>query len=88
MGRKATPTVRDMIEKYRKDMQPFRRAMKPQYGQHYDHLFDNIRYHAMPANYGGTLDIKWTLMFTACIGQQRQIDQLKERVEELKAGGD
>lgn len=79
---KTLPTIRDEIERLREDMQPFRRAMKPQYEHHYDHLFENITYHAMPAKMANRLDVKWLLLFTACIGQQRQIDELREEFEE------
>lgn len=82
MGR-SQPTIRNKIELLRDELQPFRRAMKPQNQQYYDRVFENINYLAMPVKITGRIDVKWLFLFAAVVAQQKQLDELQEEIEEL-----
>lgn len=79
---KTLPTVRNQIEALRDELMPFRRGMKPQNQEYYDSVWENIRYLAMPTKVSGRIDTKWVMLFAAAVAQQRQLDQLEERLDE------
>lgn len=81
---KTLPTFRNHIENCRTDLAPFKRAMKPQNKELFDQVFNNIRYLSMPAKATGRMDTDWLILFNLCVGQQREIRELRERLNELE----
>lgn len=80
MGR-SQPTVRNLIERRRDDMQNYRRMLRAQHQDAYDALWDHAYYDAPSIKAAGDLDVPWLMLFAICRGQQHELDELREQLE-------
>lgn len=81
---KTNPTYRDTVRYLREDaFENYRRGLRIQHQERFDHLWDETALHSMAgsAYTGDAIDAVWMSMF---IVQQRELDELRDRVDELE----
>lgn len=81
---KTNPTFRDTVRRMREDYWvQYRRALRIQHQERFDHLWDESELHSMAgsAYTRDAIDAVWMSMFLV---QQRELDELRDRVDELE----
>ncbi|SFR41969.1 hypothetical protein SAMN04487947_1207 [Halogeometricum rufum] len=82
---KTNPTVRDKIQAYEDSLTNFRRAMPVETQQYFDAVFDRIHGYGAPLGAANPIQPKTEMLLAAVIDQEREIQRLQERVEELES---
>lgn len=81
MGR-SQPTVRDFIEQRRDDLGPYRRTLRRKDQPSFDRLWEHGANDAPGIKMAGLTDVDWGILFAICRRQQRELDALREQIEE------
>lgn len=81
----STPTFRNLIERRREEMDPYRRFLRARYQPAFDRLFEHAYMYAPSAKLANDPDYGWLILFNMVLGNQREIRELKLRVSELEA---
>lgn len=81
---KTQPTYRDRLRRLEADWEPFERALRTQYQEDYAQLWTHARDYADAAGIQNEVTTMEPFLVTVCLGQQKQIRELKERVYELE----
>lgn len=81
MGR-TNPTYRDFLRRFEDRCGPFRRALRREYREDYDRLFDHARNHADAAGYLNGTDPELAALLSILLAQERELRRLRERLEE------
>jgi len=84
MGR-SKPTVRSYIEQLRERMEPYRRPLRMQDHDSYDRLWEHAAYDAPSIKMADNGDVDWLILFAIARGQQREIEDLKERLAAVES---
>lgn len=86
MGR-SQPTVRNLIEKRRDELDSYRRALRMRHQDSFDRLWEHAALDAPSIKMGDASGFSTNelILFAICRGQQREIDQLKQRLDEIDA---
>lgn len=80
---KTKPTVRNMIERRRERMKPYKRPLRLRHHDSYEQLWGHAATDAPSIKMTDDGDVGWLMLFAICRGQQREIEKLRERVESL-----
>jgi hypothetical protein len=80
MGR-TNPTYRDTLRHLEDDWQPYRRALRHRDQERFDALWGYTRDYADAAGYLSHPDPSVVMLFSICLAQQRQLDEVFEAVE-------
>lgn len=83
MGR-TNPTYRDKVRHLREEWEQYRRAIRYQHKERFDHLWDEAQLYSMAGNAMGGYDVQATIWMGMFLVQQREIEELRGRVEELE----
>ena len=86
MGR-STPTFREQMEKLRSKWERYRRALRRQHKQRFDHMWTRATRHNMAGNSLNARNPQDALWMGIALSQQREIDELRERLEDLEEKG-
>lgn len=78
MGR-TNPTYRDYLQSVEDDSQSFRRALRREYTQDFDQLFDRARTHADAAGYHNSTDPDVALLLSILLAHEHELRQLREQ---------
>lgn len=82
---KTNPTYRDHVQSWASDFESFRRALVYERQDAADELVEHVhKVAAAGGNYNAT-DPMETILLSICVGQQEEIQQLRERVDELES---
>lgn len=81
---KTQPTYRDRLRRLESDWEPFERALRSQYQDDWSQLWNHARKYADAAGIQNEVTTIEPFLVTVCLGQQKQIRELEERVEELE----
>lgn len=80
MGR-TNPTYRDVLRRYEERWQPYRRALRRQYQQDFDRLFERAQKHADAAGYMNAEDPHVAALFSMLLAQEAEIRELREEFD-------
>lgn len=82
---KTNSTYRDRVTHARENIwDSYRRALRHDAQQRFDHLWDEAAQHSMAGGaFNPGSDVERTVFMSMFLAQQREIDQLRERVAEL-----
>jgi hypothetical protein len=80
MGR-TNPTYRDTLRDLESDWQAYRRGLRRRDQERFDALWGYTREYADAAGYLSHPDPSIVMLFSICLAQQRQLDELLETVE-------
>lgn len=83
MGR-SQPTYRDRLRRLESEYQPFERALRRDAQQDFGRLFDHGRNYADAAGIQNEPTVLEPFLLSVCLGQQRELRELRERVAELE----
>lgn len=81
---KTQPTYRDRIRRFESRWEPFLRALRREYHDAYQRLFTHARQFADAAGIQNEPTTFEPVMWSVCLGQQHEIQQLKDRVGTLE----
>lgn len=81
MGR-STPTFREQMENLRSEWERYRRALRLQHQERFNHMWTRATRHNMAGNALNARDPQDALWMGIALSQQREIDRLEERVSE------
>lgn len=81
---KSRPTVRNMIERRRDDMEPYKKPLRRKHQDSYERLWEHAALDAPSMKMTDDGDIGWLILFGMLRGMQREIEVLEERVGELE----
>ncbi|WP_336037942.1 hypothetical protein [Halobacterium yunchengense] len=80
MGR-TNPTYRDHLDAYEQRCQPFRRALRYEYEQDFDRLFERARNHAHAAGHLNDVDPERAAVLSMLLAQEAELRALRERLD-------
>lgn len=84
---KTRPTFRDWYQHFRDtELTAYRRALRRQDQERFDRLMHKGEDYAMPAKAWNPPELRAAAWLNLFMVQQREIDALRERVEELEGG--
>lgn len=83
MGR-TNPTYRDVIRGLEDNWSQYRRALRRVDRPYFDRLFEHARAHADAAGYLNHEDAETTLLVAVVLEQEKEIQDLHERVQALE----
>lgn len=81
---KTQPTYRDKLRRLEADWEPFERALRAQYQADWKQLWNHARNYADAAGIQNEVTTIEPFLVTVCLGQQKQIRELEQRVAELE----
>lgn len=84
MGR-TNPTYRDRLRQIESEYEPFRKALRKQYVDHFDQLFDHGRQFADAGGYQNAMDTMEPFLLSIVLAQEKRISELEAGVEELES---
>lgn len=76
--------MRDQLDRLEREWQPFRRSLRRRHQPSFDALFERARGHADAATQQNPRDPWRALVFAALLAQERELANLRERVDELE----
>lgn len=81
MGR-SKPTVRNVIERRREDLEPYKRPLRARHHDSFDRLWEHAALDAPSIKMAdtGPLSINELILLAICRGQQREIEKLQEAI--------
>ncbi|UHQ96234.1 hypothetical protein [Natrinema halophilum] len=79
---KTNPTYRDQLRRLEEDWQPFRRALRVQYQEEFDQLFDNARQFADAAGVQNEMMVMEPFLMSVLLAQECRIRVLEVCLEE------
>jgi hypothetical protein len=83
MGR-TNPTFRDLLQAMERRWGDYRRGLRRRNQERFDRLFVDAAEYADAAGYLNHEEPFQPVLFSICLAQQRRIESLEERVEELE----
>jgi hypothetical protein len=83
MGR-TNPTFRDTLSGMEDQWQPYRRGLRRQDQDRFDTLWGYARDHADAGGYLNHPDPAIVMLMSICLGQQRRLDELQDRLTTLE----
>ena len=83
MGR-TNPTYRDVLRNLEDDWQEYRRALRRQDQQHFDHLFEHARGYADAAGYLNHPQPMILVLISIALAHEQQLSDLAERVDAIE----
>ena len=83
---KTQPTYRDRVDRFEEDWSQYRRALRRRDQHLFDEIMEHIHAQAMAGGAQNHREPRWTFWIATAIGQQKQINDLQERVDALEAG--
>lgn len=86
MGR-TNPTYRNFLEAYESDWAPFRRALRRQYREDFDRLFERAAEHAAAAGVQNPPDPTESLLLSLLVAHEAELRRLRERIATLESDG-
>lgn len=81
---KTQPTYRDRLRRLEADWEPFERALRREFHPAWGDLWDHSRNFADAAGIQNEVTTIEPFLVTVCLGQQKQIRELEERVREIE----
>lgn len=87
MGR-TNPTYRDWLQRTEQRWQPYRRALRRQWKEDFDRLFERAGGHADAAGYLNATDQEHVMLMSMMLSQEREIQRLRARIEALESRRD
>ena len=82
---KTRPTFRRWFQHFREnDLKRYRRALRYQDQERFDQLLDDSEDYAMAAKAWNPPELREAVWLNLALAQQREIDELRERVEALE----
>ena len=81
---KTNPTYRDTLIAMENDWNDYRRALRRQYLVPFDRLWTHSRRFAAAGGHQSHGNPIVTALISICLGQQPEIDDLQERLDELE----
>lgn len=78
---KTNPTYRDTLSEFENDWTPYRRALRSEYKDHFDRLFDQARNFADAGGIQNHPDPIATHFVSILLAQECRIAELEERLE-------
>ncbi|WP_265109164.1 hypothetical protein [Halosolutus halophilus] len=84
MGR-TNPTYRDRLRRLEEDWQPFRRALRQEFQEEFDQLFDHGRGFADAAGIQNEMTVMEPFLISVCLAQEFRIEELESEIKELRA---
>lgn len=82
MGR-SQPTVRNLIERRRESLQPYKRMLRARDQESFEQLWELAAYDAPSIKAAGLADVDWGILFAICRQQQEELEELRSRLESL-----
>lgn len=82
MGR-TNPTFRDLLDRFEKDWQPYRRALRGQHQEDFDDLMEGARRFADAAGMQNAVHPQDAILFSMVLAVAVEQRQLEERIEAL-----
>lgn len=79
MGR-TNPTYRDWLRSFEQDWQPFRRALRRQYQDDFDRLFEHADGFADAAGFANARDPELALLLSMLLAHERELQALRDAV--------
>jgi len=83
MGR-TNPTYRDALTQLETEWNPMRRALRREYQQDFDRLFDRARGYADAAGYANPPNPERALVLSLLLAHEAEIRRLHDRLDELE----
>lgn len=80
MGR-TNPTYRDAVRSLEKEWAPMRRALRAEYQDDFDRLFDRARGFADAAGYANPPDPERALLMSLLLAHEVELRQLREQAD-------
>lgn len=87
MGR-TNPTFRDFLDGYEARWSAYRRALRKRHRDDFDRLFARVRDHADAAGHQNATDPEMAVLVSILLSQERELRQLRERVDDLERAGE
>jgi hypothetical protein len=81
---RSKPTFRNYVDRVEGDWQPYRRTLRRRDQPHFDRLFEHARGHADAAGQLDPADPRLAVLFSMVLAQQRELAELRGRVERLE----
>jgi hypothetical protein len=81
MGR-TNPTYRNYLQQFEERCSPFRRALRRQYKPAFDEVFEHAQQHSDAAGYLNSRNPELAVLLSILIGQQHELREIREAVEE------
>lgn len=81
---KTRRTYRDQVDEWTGDFQRFKAMLRREHQPAAEELVEHARYHADAAGTYNPRDVTEGVLLSVCVGQQREIMELRERVDELE----
>jgi hypothetical protein len=78
---KTNPTYRDQLRHLEEDWQPFRRALRVQYRDVFDQLFDDARQFADAAGIQNEMAVMEPFLVSVLLAQEIRIQEIEARLE-------
>ncbi|UHQ96341.1 hypothetical protein [Natrinema halophilum] len=79
---KTNPTYRDQLRRLEEDWQPFRQALRVQYQEEFDQLFDDARQFADAAGIQNERRVMEPFLVSVLLAQECRIRELEGSLEE------
>jgi len=79
---KTNPTFRDQIRGFENEYESMRRGLRLEDQEHYDRLLEHANQFADAAGYANPVSPEIAILLSICLGQQREITELREKLEE------
>lgn len=81
---KTRPTFRDILNEERGNWHHYRQMLRQQHRPHWERIWQHAEYHADASGAANPKDPYRAILLSICLGQQRQITALQDRVAELE----
>ncbi|QLG47884.1 hypothetical protein [Natrinema halophilum] len=75
---KTNPTYRDQLRRLEEDWQPFRRALRVQYHDEFDQLFDDARQFADAAGIQNEMAVMEPFLISVMLAQECRIREIED----------
>lgn len=79
-------THRDQVRRLEEEWQPFRRGLRREFQELYDRLWRRQSQHSMAAGNMAPPDPERTVWMSMFLAQQRELEELRERLDALDGG--
>lgn len=81
---KTNPTYRQLVQQWVDNYDPFKRALRRQHREPFEEMMSYAFTHACPGNALNNPTPNEPILVSICLEQQRRIEELRERVDELE----
>lgn len=83
---KTNPTYRQLLDEWINDWEHFRRGLRGGWQEPFDDLMDGAKQHADAASYSNPIapEVGEHAMLSICLQQQIEINQLRDRLDDLE----